>query len=255
MSKALRAVAVIELGNCAAPSGNAPVAKFAERNLKGQSLISRMVRRLSDSLLVDDIVISGEQLPSTILTSGIPGALVLDLAHTHVIERLAAAADRTDSEWVVFLPGNQPFVDPVLIDRLLSEAGRASDCDYVGFFSPRGGWHRMQELGLAGEICHADALRRLRRNLDRLVVAEDTMCLSSWFQDAPGVYQMRFIPVPPELDRDDLRFAVQCERDWDKAQILCDSIAIDETQWQPLADIALANADFHDAGNRRMSKL
>lgn len=244
MSQTIRAVAVVELGDCRRTDKSHPAATFAQRNLKGQSLISRMVRRVGDSALVKDIVISGEQLPASILTAGIPGAHVLDLPHTHVIERLAAAADRTDADWVVFLPGNRPFVDPVLIDRLLSEAGRATDCDYVGFFSPRGGWQRMQHLGLAGEICHADALRRLRRNLDRIHTSNDNLNLSAWFQDAPGVYQMRFIAVPTELDRNDLRFAIENERDWDNAQLLCDSIASDETQWQPLADIALANADL-----------
>ena len=252
-TKPIRAVAVIELGNCRQTPDSHPAAKFAERNLKGQSLIGRMVRRLSESPLVKEIVISGEQLPTTILTAGIPGALILDLPHTHVIERLAAAADRTDADWVVFLPGNRPFVDPVLIDRLLSEAGRATDCDYVGFFSARGGWQRMQHLGLAGEICHADALRRLRRNLDRMTKTTECMSLSAWFQDAPGVYQMRFIPVPVELDRSDLRFAIECERDWDNAQVLCDSIASDETQWQPLADIAIGNADLLASMEARVS--
>lgn len=244
MSSPIRAVAVVELGDCRRTADSHPAAIFAQRNLKGQSLIGRMVRRVSDSALVKDIVISGEQLPASILTAGIPGAHVLDLPHTHVIERLAAAADRTDAEWVVFLPGNRPFVDPVLIDRLLSEAGRTIDCDYVGFFSPRGGWQRMQQLGLAGEVCHADALRRLRRNLDRITTSNCNLNLSAWFQDAPGVYQMRFIAVPSELDRGDLRFAVENERDWDNAQMLCESIDGDETQWQPLADIALANADL-----------
>jgi spore coat polysaccharide biosynthesis protein SpsF (cytidylyltransferase family) len=245
MSMSIRAVAVIELGDCGRDDCSHPALKYAERNLKGQSLISRMVRRLSESPLVQQIVISGEQLPTNILTAGIPGAVVLNCPHSHVIERLAAAADRTDSDWVVFLPGNRPFVDPVLIDRLLSDAGRATDCDYVGFFSPRGGWARMQQLGLAAEVCHADALRRLRRNLDRITNRTEDLSLSAWFQDAPGVYQMRFIPVPAELDRGDLRFAVENERDWDNAQMLCDSIPGDETQWQPLAEIALANTELH----------
>lgn len=242
-ASSIRAVAVIELGDCRPSANSHPAHRFAGRNLKGQSLISRMVRRISDSLLVKEIAISGEQLPASILTAGILGARVLDHPNTHVIERLAAAADRTDSDWVVFLPGNRPFVDPVLVDRLLSEAGRATDCDYVGFFSPRGGWQRMQQLGLAAEICHADALRRLRRNLDRMSSAPESMSLSAWFQDAPGVYQMRFIPVPKELDRHDLRFAVENEQDWDNAQLLCDAIAGDETQWQPLAEIALAHTE------------
>ncbi len=240
----IRAVAVIELGDCRPTDDSQPALYFAERNLKGQSLISRMVRRLAESQLVQQIVISGEQLPTSILTSGIPGAVILDCPHTHVIERLAAAADRTDSDWVVFMPGNRPFVDPVLVDRLLGQAGRSTDCDYVGYFSPRGGWQRMQQLGLAAEVCHADALRRLRRNLERIGSTSTNINLSAWFQDAPGVYQMRFIPVPAELDRNDLRFAVENEHDWNNARLLCDSIDGDETQWQPLAEIALANSDL-----------
>ena len=99
----------------------------------------------------------------------------------------------------------------------------------------------MQRLGLAGEICHADSLRRLRRNLDRLSYCGEDASLAAYFQDAPGVYQMRFIPVPPELDRADLRFAVECEKDWDNVQLLCETVASDDTQWQPLATIVLSN--------------
>ncbi len=241
MSQVIQAVAVIDLGNCQNLDSSCPVARFASRHLQGQTLISRMVRRLHESPLIERIAISGEYLPSSLLTSGIPGVTVLDMPHTHVIERLAAAADRTHSSWVVFLPGNRPFIDPVLIDRLLSEASRASECDYVGFFSPRGGWERMQQLGLAAEVCHADSLRRLRRNLDRLLPQDSNPSLSSWFQDAPGAYQMRFIPVPAPLDRNDLRFVLESERDWDLAQSLCDSIACDETQWQTLTELALSH--------------
>jgi len=247
MAASVKAVAVIDLGDCEHNGGVDCVARYAQRNLKGQPLISRIARRISESALVQNVVISGVGVPSTILTSGIPGTTVLSVPHSHVIERLALAADRTGSEWVVFLPGNRPFVDPVLIDRLLSEAKRHCECDYVGFFSTGGGWRRMQHLGLAGEICHADSLRRLRRNLDRLSYCNEDASLATYFQDAPGSYQMRFIPVPAELDRSDLRFAVENEGDWDDIQLLSETIASDNTQWQPLATIVLANAGLRAA--------
>ncbi len=239
MVASIKSVAVIDLGDCTAAAQRC--ARFAQRSIKGQSLISRMVRRISESQLVQHVVVSGIGLPSTILTSGIPGATVINHPRSHVIERLALAADRTDTDWVAYISGNRPFVDPVLIDRLLGEAKRHSDCDYLGYFSTGGGWERMQRLGLAGEICHADALRRLRRNLDRLAYCGEDASVAAYFQDAPGAYQMRFVPVPPELDRSDLRFAVECEKDWDDVQMLCESVASDETQWQPLATIVLSN--------------
>lgn len=244
MVASVRAVAVIDLGDCEHASGVDCVARYAQRNLKGQPLISRIARRISESQLVRNVVISGVGVPSTILTSGIPGTTVLNQPHSHVIERLALAADRTGCEWVVYVPGNRPFVDPVLVDRLLGEAKRNGECDYVGYFSPGGGWQRMQHLGLAGEICHADSLRRLRRNLDRLSYCGEEASLATYFQDAPGSYQMRFIPVPAELDRADLRFAVENESDWDDVQLLSETLPSDDTQWQPLATIVLANANL-----------
>lgn len=247
MVASLKAVAVIDLGDCEHAAGAVNVARYAQRNIKGQPLIGRIARRISESAMVKNVVVTGVGVPSTILTAGIPGALVLNQPHTHVIERLAFAADRTGSDWVVFLPGNRPFVDPVLIDRLLGEAKRHNECDYVGFFSTGGGWQRMQRLGLAGEICHADALRRLRRNIDRLSYCGEETSLSSYFQDAPGTYQMRFIPVPAELDRSDLRFSVETESDWDDIQMLSESIDSDDTHWQRLATIVLGNPTLRAA--------
>lgn len=247
MVSSLRAVAVVDLGDCESPANASQVARFAQRSLKGQSLIRRITGRISESQLVQEVVVSGAGLPSTILTNGIPGTKVISQPCSHVLERLATAADRTESEWVVYVPGNRPFVDPVLIDRLLCEAQRHGECDYVGFFSTGGGWQRMQDLGLAGEICHADALRRLRRNVDRMNYVEGEDCLATCFQDAPGAFQMRFIPVPPEIDRGDLRFALQSESDWDDVQLITETLAPDQIHWQSLAKIVLGNAGLRES--------
>ncbi len=247
MLSTVRAVAVIDLGDCSQADGAASVARFAQRTLKGQPLIGQVARRISDSALVQHVVISGTDIPSRIMTAGIAGATVLNQSHTHVIERLALAADRTGSEWVVYLPGNRPFVDPVLIDRLLGDAKRHADCDYIGYFSNCGGWERMQRLGLAGELCHADALRRLRRNIDRLSYVDPDTSLSTYFQDAPGAYQMRFIPVPDELDRSDLRFAVENEDDWHDVEMLYESLAGENLNWQRLATVVLGNQGLRSA--------
>lgn len=247
MLSAVRAVAVIDLGDCSRADGAASVARFAQRTLRGQPLIGQIARRISESALVQHVVISGTEIPSRIMTAGIAGATVLSQAHSHVIERLAAAADRTGSDWVMYLPGNRPFVDPVLVDRLLGDAQRHSDCDYIGYFSAGGGWERMQRLGLAGELCHADALRRLRRNIDRLSYADQETSLSAFFQDAPGAYHMRFIPVPEQLDREDLRFAVECEDDWTDVEMLFESLGYDGLDWQRLANVVLGNRQLRDS--------
>ncbi len=226
MVASIQAVAVIDLGMCDQP-GERLASRYVQRSLKGQSLLWRMVRQLQESQLVQNLCISGAAIPDSIGGAGIPGTELLNLPQSHLIDRLAAAAERSQAEWIVYVRGNRPFVDPVLVDRLLAEAQQHDECDYVGFFSKAGGWRRMAHLGLAGE------------------------CLATFFQDAEGMFQMRFIAVPTELDRSDLRFAVESEDDWDDIQSLGDALPADEMQWQMIAMRALANATMREGMESR----
>ena len=154
--------------------------------------------------------------------------------------------DRTTADWIVVVPANRPFVDPTLIDQLLSRATKTSECDYVGYASAGGDWQLPNQLGLAGEACHADTLRRLRRNADRLP-SDDSGSIASWLEHAPGAYHLKFVPIPNELDRADLRFAVEDESDWDDAQMLCETVAEHDTEWQRVAQLVLANKDLRES--------
>lgn len=242
-----RAVAVIDLGNFSRPEMEGATARFAQRTLGGMPLIARMARRLSDCAQVDQVYIVGSNIPSALLTSGIAGAHSINLPSSHVCERLCAAADASKADWVVCVPANRPFVDATLIDQLLAKASRSSDCDYVGYASSGGDWRRMSQLGLAGEACHADTLRRLRRNADRLPSDDESGSIASWLENAPGAYHLKFIPLPIALDRDDLRFAVEDESDWDDAQLLCETVAEADSQWQQLTQLVMGNEGLRES--------
>lgn len=240
MPSSIRAIAVVDLGDFSQPAVQPSAARFAHRKLGGQPLITRMVRRLSECALLDDVYVVGSNVPASLLTSGIAGAHSINSAASHVCERLCAAVDQCGAEWVVYLPANRPFVDATLIDQLLAKAMKTHECDYVGYASNRGDWHRVGDLGLTGEACHADTLRRLRRNADRLP-ADEGGCIASWLENAPGAYHLKFCPVPEALDRNDLRFAVEDESDWDDAELLCETIAEDDAQWQTLTKLVIKN--------------
>lgn len=145
-----------------------------------------MARRLSECALIDDVVIVGSNVPTSLLTSGIAGINSINLPSMHSCERLCAAADTSDAEWVVFVPANRPFVDATLVDRLLARATKTTECDYVGYASDDGDWRRMDHLGLAGEVCHVSSLRRLGRNADRLPSGE-CGSIASWLKRAGSV--------------------------------------------------------------------
>jgi len=236
-------IAVIDLGDFSRPEVQKTATRFAQRKLGGQPLIIRMARRLSECALIDEVFIVGSNVPTELLTSGIAGINSINLPTMHVCERLCAAADASDAEWIVFMPANRPFVDATLVDQLLARAIRTHECDYVGYASDQGNWRRMDHLGLAGEVCHVDTLRRLRRNADRLPAA-DGGCIASWLENAPGAYHLKFIPVPTALDRADLRFAIEDESDWDDAELLCETVSDQDSQWQELTQLVISNENL-----------
>ncbi|MEL6895301.1 MAG: NTP transferase domain-containing protein [Planctomycetota bacterium] len=219
-------LAIIDMGDCRQQDARQLALRFAHRRLGGQPLISKMVRRVSEATCVDQVVVTGSCMPQNLATAGIPGADVHSCTHSGLIDRLAGAAERFGVEWLLYLPGNRPFVDPVLIDQLSAFVARNDQCDYAGYGSETGGWQQVQQLGLAGEICHLDTLRRLRHNADRFHV-EDGVSLAECIDMAPGRYDAKFTPLPDALDRDDLRFTIQSESDWDAAIMLDDSISGD----------------------------
>lgn len=227
-----RVAAVIDLGDFFAPGMQYAAAKYAQRQLGGQPLVVRIARRLSESTLIDRAILAGSNLPVSLLTSGIAGVEAVNMPSCHPCERLGAAAVAAGAEWVVHIPANRPFIDPSLIDPLIAEALRSGECDYVGYASGTGDRRRAVRLTLAGEACHVDALRRLRPNVDQL--PEDCLSVASWLENAPGAFHLNFIEVPSGLDRSDLRFSVEDEADWARAERLWRSVGDERCPWQTL---------------------
>ena len=243
MSVSSHAIAVIDLGDFTQPEVQATLSKFAQRRLGGQTLIMRMARRIGECQLVDSVTVVGSNVPAALLSGGIPGVQSMNLPTMHACERLASAADSADAEWVVCLPANRPFVDAVLIDQLIAAATKC-ECDYVGYGTDRGDCKRIEQLGLAGEVCHADTLRRLRRNADRLPLDCEKGFIANWLGNAPGAYHMKFIPLPSALDHGDLRFAVTNETDWDDVELLCETVKETDSQWDQLTQLVGTNTDL-----------
>lgn len=234
-------IAVIDLGDFSATGRSQLPARFTSRKLGGRTLINRMARRLSECAQVDRVFIVGAGVPATVLLSVLAGDECIDLPSSHMCERLCEAADASNAEWVAYVPANRPFIDPTLMDQMLAKAAKTKGCDYVGYQTGDGDPRAMDKLGLTGEACHADTLRRLQRNVDRLP-DQQSGSLAAWLLTAPGAYQLKFLPVPAKLNRADLRFSIEGEADWDDAEILCETMPEADSQWQELAQLVLSNA-------------
>jgi spore coat polysaccharide biosynthesis protein SpsF len=220
------------------------------RRVGGQPLLGWVVRRVTDCARVDGVVVlSGEAVDPRAIGHLVPlDVPVLFAAEPHAMDRLLRALDEYPAESVVRVRGDNLFVDPELIDRLVIEAGAHPGCDYVSYCSRDGRPAILSPVGVYAEWFRAKALRRAGREA---IDPEDRRHVTRYVYSRPERFKIRFIPAPPEIDRDDVRLAVDVEEDWDHALAIVDALGPERLDWQRIASLL----DHQPALRRRMAAL
>ena len=96
------------------------------------------------------------------------------------------------------------------------------------------------------EVCRRRALRRLAGRTD----GNDDREVTQLIRSMPEVFHQRFLPLPASLDREDLRWALETEDDWEKAHMLLDSQG-ENIDYRELTDFAiLCDSNRLRAGRR-----
>jgi len=220
MSQKSGSVALIDLGRSYDRStGERPVSPF--RRVGRQTLLERTVRRLSESSLLDAVVIVGDQeFSGLIAQSCTQPAIWLPCDAPTSVARAWHAADEMNAEWIVTVGATSVFVDPILIDRVLATAWGNPKSDMVAFMSTVGMGLCMEGAGLAGDACNRRVLKKLMldRNLD-----DDSRGVSQLLFSMPEVFHTRLIPLPSVLEHTDLRFTLETEKDLDRALMILEA--------------------------------
>ncbi len=232
-----KTVAVIDLAavNHQSPAGTQ--IDVAMRRFHGLSLLEWCARRLSESTTLDQIVITG--LPSylsQLQSSSLCGAKWMPSLESEPFGRIREAAERTDATWILLVNPTCPFLDPSLLDRLITSAWKRPEADYVRFMASKHPLFNLNKLGLVGEIC-------TRRGLDQIMQRklDAKGDVGQILRAHPNVFQMRLIPLPDGLDRSDLHFALDSADNWDQASSLLEA-AGDDLTWQRLVELNDSNS-------------
>jgi spore coat polysaccharide biosynthesis protein SpsF len=226
-----------------------PSAPLASYRLGNKSLLDWVVRRVTESLLLDRVVIVSDDEQ---------GDLIRRLAPTDVEVFVGTAADALgcvaeasaffEADQLVRVPLSCPFVDPELIDRLVCVAGGNPGFDYIGYFSIDGRPAIRSKVGLFGEWCSAQAVRRantLAKNR-----ADRANALQYVFGH-PELFQVRFIPIPEKLDRGDVRLAVETAEDWENTHLIFEALGPERLDWRQIIELL----DGNPALRERMATL
>ncbi len=222
----------------------------AARRLAGKSVLEWVVRRMTDCQRLDGVVVMSDsrcqrRFLSALVPSDVP---VLTVDEKDPLRQFVVATERFRCEAVVRVRSDQPFVDPTLIDRLVTTAEAQTTCDYVSYCSRDGRPAILSPVGVYAEWIRTDALRRADH---KATSPADRREVTRFIYGHPEQFSLRLIPAPPRVDRDDFRLRVDIEEDWDHLLTILDALGPDELDWQRIANLL----DHQPALRSRMAAL
>ena len=220
------------------------------RRIGGKPLLEWVVRRMTESQRLNGVIVLAPQIPEAAeLASLIPSDVPLLISdRPDALSRFLAALDEYPCEEVVRVVADHPFVDPVLIDRLVTTASHHRDADYIGYCSRNGRPAMVSPLGMIGEWFRAKSMRQVTREATDPQQRES---VTAYFHSHPEKFALRLIPVPPELDRDDVRLTIDGEEDWEHAQTIFEALGPEQLDYLRIAQLL----DHQPALRKRMEAL
>lgn len=229
-------------------SGNF-AANWLERRIGGKSLLEWVVRRLTEAQQLDAVVVSTIPSNWSATRQIAPSDVAVHAgAGRDPLARLAGVVRQFPAAAIVRVQLGQPFVDPVLVDRLAVCAAAHPECDYITYCLRDGRPAILASVGLFAEWCRTQALECANREA---VLATDRQHPSQFFLSRSDTYVLRLIPSPAPLDRDDVRLALEVEDDWDHAHEIFEALGPEGLDWQRIADLL----DRQPAMRQRMAAL
>lgn len=219
------------------------------RKLGGMSILERVVRRATDCQRLDAVVVLAPDDATLVEVRRLArtDVAVVSPAAGDTLGKFAALLEQHHAAAFVHIGADNPFVDPALIDRMVTTA-EVSECDYLGYCRADGRPAILTHLGMFAEWCSTTALLRAHRAA-RLAAQRDHA--TAFIYGHPELFKLRLIPLPAELDREDLRLKIVGEEELEHAQAIYDALGHDEWDWREVAELL----DQQPALRRRMAQL
>jgi spore coat polysaccharide biosynthesis protein SpsF len=195
----------------------------ASRRLGGKSVLEWVVRRATDCQRLDGVVVvtsddPENQFVARLAPSDVP---VYTARRPDTLGCLAAAIDSYPTEAVVRIGTGYPFIDSLLVDRLVIAAESRAECDYVGYCSRDGRPAILSPVSVYAEWFRAEALRDAAR---RVKAARDREEPTRYLYSHPEKFRVCLIPAPEKIDRDDVRLRFDLEEDFDHAVAIYEAL-------------------------------
>ena len=194
------------------------------------------------------IVVTDPEIADRVHSLTPPDISVFVSRQRDMLAHVAAAARAYDAHQLVRVGLENAFVDPALIDRLVCTANAHPGCEYIGYFSQDGLPVAQSKLGVFAEWARSDAIFKAEALATEKL---DRQHVTRYLYSHPELFQLRLIPVPPRLDRQDVRLSIGGEEDWENLQRILDALGPEHLAWQEIAELL----DSHPKIRHHMATL
>jgi spore coat polysaccharide biosynthesis protein SpsF len=140
------------------------------------------------------------------------------------LSRFAKMLEQYPAEGVVRIRGDNLFIDPGVVDRLITTVESHPHCDCASY-----GSHSGEPMVLSPSNVYAEWFRSASlQKANRLAKAQDDReHVTRYFYTHPEQFELCWIPAPIGINREDVRLAVDVEEDWDHALAIYDALGPD----------------------------
>ena len=204
------------------------------RHLEGKSVLEWVVRQMTDSELLDKVVVVAEE--------GSRGDLVRKLTPIDVpvystkAQDTAVAIQETlehmSADSCVFIGADWPFLDSELIDRLIRAARRTEKCDYAAYEFVNESFSTEEPFALFPEWYSGASIRKLISTTDDQIHRQMP---GTFFLDNKDTCRVAVLQLPTGLDQvREMRLTFNDES-WDSILELHNALNLDVLECQKVA--------------------
>ena len=206
------------------------------RRFGGGSLLEWVIRRVTDSLRLDGvIVVACNSQDDRDVRRFVPSDVPIFFGQgTDALSRFVKTLEEYPAEGVVRIRGDNLFIDPGLIDQLVTTAEAQPNCDYVSYCSHDGRPAILSTVGVYAEWFRSAALRKANRLATNKIDREH---VTRYLYSNADKFRLHLIPAPAGIDRDDVRLTVDFEEDWDHALTIYEALGPEQFEWHRIAEL------------------
>jgi len=185
------------------------------RHLEGKSVLEWVVRQMTDSELLNGVVVVAEEGPRGDLVRKL-SPFDVPVYSTKAQDTATAVQDILEhfsAEACVLIGADWPFLDSELIDRLIRTARKTENCDYAAYQFMNEVFSAGRPYGLFPEWYRSSSIRKLASKSSDPIHRQMP---GTFFLDNKDTYRVAMLHVPAGLDRvEEMKFTFDDEDDWD----------------------------------------